>query len=904
MFKRGLLILSAIFTLILASGAYLLSGSQLSQTVNWVLPEGWQVNIPESIQPSWQRAALAQLDLNYHHCPLLKIEGLDLQWFEKQQFTLEKVVLDYACITKMPAQAQNNSAQEPLKALLALLPEGEIRIQQFYLANFPPNYPGYLQELFHHPAKIAASYYQQQLNFSLSHILLNIQALLKNNQLSGKIDYQPQNTQLHHIQFSAELDTQLGQLPLQLDLNYQWDISALINIDKNLQKGISQLTWQRAGNHIKGNWTLQSHIAPENKIELPFQWAENSFSLQQGRIDWAIFPQFPLRGYISAKLTPNKVKLDELFPLKTYLRFSFLSQNEMGKGNIVIENKAGEVRADSLDLPLQLTGNIKHGNFVLYSTIPLELNGKLGDLQLRFLPSALLRVTGKERFLTIQDLRFPLAGIRVNKFGITGRLQAIFKGESPDFKQINLHLDGFAHHFKAGLLDTFIDPPQKETVRDQWQWRFWGGSRTPALGTQIQLNGRGIWHENLVTLREFHAKLGQVTQNSLKIAPAVVRLSEPIQFAYQQFHLQGGVEATSPDIRFDYGGKLTPLNARLNFRGEVENLNLNGEISAGEVGPLRLFARRELTEKASRFVGKLYWKEQPLKVFQSLFPPRQNWVIKNGYVRGETAFSAGSEQGLIAGGHFAIREGSLSLPAGDINGVEFALPYQLKNGEFDFGVKKPLQVTIREINVGLPIRNVKMKVHGHYPYRKRQPLVLSQLSMELLSGKLNIERFALPQTKIAYLQLHHIDLEELFNAVQYRQVELRGKVNATIPFWLNGKPCYVCNGEFTQVSPSSLKFTPEFLAAMEKSGYTEKILLALLNDSRLNQLRADVQVDSRGEMQLRAQIKTELAHQNNAKINLNYTHQENLFELWQVVNYGDQFEQQLEHSIYQKLDRQ
>lgn len=904
MFKRGLLILSAIFTLIVASGAYLLSGNQLSQTVNWILPEDWQVNIPDRIQPSWQRASLAQLDLNYQHCPLLKMEGLTLQWFEKQQFTLEKAVLDYACIAKMPAQEPNNSAQEPLSALLALLPEGEIHIQQLYLVNFPSNYPGYLQAIFSHPTKITANFYQQQLNLSLEHILLNIKSSLKENKLNGELNYQPTINQQHTIQLSAELDTQLLQLPLQLNLDYQWDISDNPNIDKNLQKGTSQLTWQREDNRIQGNWTLQSHVEPENKINLPFLWEENSFSLQQGRVDWTLFPEFPLRGYISAKLTPNKLNLDELFPIKTYLRFSLLSQNEMGKGNIVIENKAGEVRADSLDLALQLTGNIKHGNFVLYSTIPLEFNGNFDDLQLRFLPSALLRVTGKERFLTIQDLRFPLAGIRVNKFGITGRLQAIFKGESPDFKQINLHLDGFANHFKAGLLNTFVDPPQKEAVRDQWQWRFWGGSRAPALGTQIQLNGRGIWHENLVKLTEFDGKLGKISQNSLQIAPAVLQLSEPIQFAYETFQLQGGVIARSPELRFDYGGKFHPLQATLNFNGEVENLNLNGEIAAGEVGPLRLFARRELTAQASRFVGKLYWKEQPLKVFQALLPPRQNWVIKSGYVRGETAFSAGTEQGLVAGGHFAIREGGLSLPSGEIDGVEFALPYQLKNNELDFGIKKPLQVTIREINIGFPIRHVKMQVHGHYPYRKRQPLVLSRLSLELLGGKLNIKRFALPQTKIAYLQLQQIDLEQLFDAVQYRQLELRGKVNATIPFWLNGKPCYVCNGEFTQVSPSSLKFTPEFLEAMKKSGYTEKILLALLNDSRLNQLRAKIHVDSLGDMVLNAQIKTELANQNNAKINLNYRHQENLFELWQVVNYGDQFEQQLEHSIYQKLDKQ
>lgn len=92
---------------------------------------------------------------------------------------------------------------------------------------------------------------------------------------------------------------------------------------------------------------------------------------------------------------------------------------------MVLNSPDGEWLAEHFNLPINIHGNVKQGNFILYSAVPLAVNGTYSDPTLRFLPSALLRMTGKERFLTIDDLRFPLAGIRVDKNGINGRLQTM-----------------------------------------------------------------------------------------------------------------------------------------------------------------------------------------------------------------------------------------------------------------------------------------------------------------------------------------------------------------------------------------------------------------------------------------------------------------------------------------------
>ena len=39
-------------------------------------------------------------------------------------------------------------------------------------------------------------------------------------------------------------------------------------------------------------------------------------------------------------------------------------------------------------------------------------------------------------------------------------------------------------------------------------------------------------------------------------------------------------------------------------------------------------------------------------------------------------------------------------------------------------------------------------------------------------------------------------------------------------------------------------------------------------------------------------------------ITLNYNHQENMFELWNMIDYGAQFEQNLQYKLYQRLENE
>lgn len=880
---------------------FLMPSHYLATPINWILPKDWKVQLPQGLNLNWQGSSLAQFQLSYRDCPLLSADKTDLGWIEKNHLSVDKLDIDYRCLALFPQNEHSNS-DTSLNALLAVIPDGEATIHSLNWKNLPTDFNPRIKQLFEQTS-IKLSLSKGEIQATATQQSVKFAANFANGRLNADLSYQPNEKEQHNLRLSAEIEDNFTQLPPTLSTEYAWQLPDEIIANKALQKGRSTLSWQKnAEQKLQGNWQVELAESENNKLDFPFLFDGESLEIQQGRFDWHLTQQFPLHGFVTAKLTPQSFTDKLFFPLKTDIRISLLSQNSWGKGNIVISNSEGEISEKGLNLPLRLTGNIKHGNFILYSSIPLDFQGNFDDLSVKFLPSSLLRLTGKERYLTIEDLRFPLAGIKIDKHGIHGRLHAILRGQSPDFNNIEFHLDGQAQNFKAGALDFFQDPKEPNAVKDSWKWRIWGSSNLKAFNSKVNLSGRGQWHKHTVQLNELRGELSSVRLDGTTIPKTELTNTQAIQFNIKKFTLDGAIQLKSPEIKFDYGGLLPKPQVKLAFNGELENLNFKGTVNTSELGPLRLFARRQLTANASQIIGKLYWLEQSAQGFQPLFPFRSQWIINNGTIRGETAFTAGTEKGLIAGGHLAIRNGGLSLPNGEAKGIEFSLPYRYQNGRFHFGAKKPLDVKVAQIKLGdLSLDNASMKINGYYPYTKAKPLNLNQLSFDLFGGKLNVKRFALPQTELAYLNLERIDFEQILQFMQYQQIDLKGKANAILPFWLSGKPCYICDGLLTQAETSYLTFTPKLLSEMQKSGYTEQILLHLVDKSTINDFRSLINVGQKGDLVLDGKLKLS-SNQNRSKVNLNYNHRENMFDLWHLINYGSQFEQKLENYLYQKLE--
>lgn len=129
-------------------------------------------------------------------------------------------------------------------------------------------------------------------------------------------------------------------------------------------------------------------------------------------------------------------------------RLSVLTQGQAGKGNAVLNFGPGKLSMDNSQLPLQLTGEAKQADLILYARLPAQLSGSLTDPTLAFEPGALLRSKGRViDSLDIDEIRWPLAGVKVTQRGVDGRLQAILQAHENELGDFVLHMDGLANDF-------------------------------------------------------------------------------------------------------------------------------------------------------------------------------------------------------------------------------------------------------------------------------------------------------------------------------------------------------------------------------------------------------------------------------------------------------------------------
>lgn len=871
----GIVILVLLTLLGVGSAAMRFSAPLLSALLNVGLPEAWQVNFTQAITHANRATHLPQVVLRYHDCPLLTLEQITLPWQRSPTIRVASATVDYVCFdTASPPSSPSMPWSFPttfsLPAALAFVPQGNIVLDAVTWRNLPEQLPLLFREELAQPSQLRFAFSSSILTASLSHPSFQLDATWQTNGLA-------------------------------LTAAYQWQLLEAPFQEPRLQAGQATLSLQTEASILHGELHVQSATETTNFLRLPFQFSAEGLQITQAEFHWDGVESMPLRAYLHTTLRPaaEAFSRGSWFPLQGSTRLSVVSHGTRGKGNLVFNAPEWVWHQDGIHFPLRVDGNLKFGETILYAALPLEWRGQWHALGVHFLPGALLRLSGKHRLLTIADLRFPLAGIRVDQSGIHGRLQAIFRGESPDFRRLELRLDGQAKQFHAGLGFFRADSADES----EWHWRFWGQSEVNALKSALTLHGRGHWLGDWVQLSEFQGKLAAVSLPNLSIPQVMLALTRPIAFDYPRFHLTGALRLHAPVVRFAYGGQLPQPTLDLDMQGMVEALRFNGRLHAGELGPIQLFARRHLTASESELIGRLYWPTQSAKAFQSLLPPRLHGLISGGQIKGETAFRASDRHGLSAGGHFSVQQAALLLPQGEIRGIDFALPYRFQQGRFHLGPKSPLTVRIAEIDLGVRLSQLRVQLQGYYPYQRHKPLHLRELSVRLFGGELNVRRFALPQQTAASLELTNIQMEALLAMLPYPSLQLQGKLNARLPFWLNGVPCYICDGEIEQTEPSTLRFTPTLRQAIRQAGYTEQILAHTIHDSLLHRLRASVNVATDGWVSLYAQLHSQLHANARTRIKLNYRHRENIFDLWRSIQYGTQLEQQIDHQLHQSREQ-
>lgn len=908
--KKYLLVLISLFILLIGGGAvWLFQYDGIQKSINHFLPSGYSLTIKSQPHFSRQGISIDEAHLSYQSCTLAKFNGTQID-FTQREINVDQLKLDPNCVeinTTDVNQSEQDQTNSPtltwLNQLIAKIPEGKIQVSHLSMTA-PKRLPfAKLQDLFDSDMQLILTNHQQQLTFYLETassevIQAKLQLQLEKEQVRLQMNYISESQQQHELSGDIHLDENLVNIPKEIVLNYQWNVeNTLLPNGKILLQGNQENFRLQLLEYQDDEW--------QERILLPVRFSKGVLSIEQAQVKWAKYLPQPLNAFLNLQLGSETQPTQQGFPLPINFRLSLLTEGNKGKGLVVLQGTEGIITTDKIQLPLQMNGEIKVDDTIFYSRLPMQLSGGLEDWTLRFLSGALLRMQGKTPYINLKELRLPLAGIMIDQYGINGRLNAILRGDTPQLSDIDLHLAGQANQFIAGLVSVFNIQNTDLLITDEanlanhWQWRLWGNANSRSLGTRLKISGQGNWHNDNIRVQQLNANLDPFKLGGTNLKRSYFELTQPIEWQYKAQMIQGGGTLYNQEVRFDYGGRLHQPKINLDFNGkDLKNINFKGSISAGGLGPVNLFA----SYRNQTLRGNLYWLKQATTVFQSLFPEHWKWLLQKGSIIGQTSFSAHADTGLIAGGHFNLQQVDIALPNGKIEGINFAIPYRYQQQSILLGANQPLTVSIERIDYNnILFENLAVKVQGHYPWHRRSPLRLEALSLNLFDGELSVNQFLLPQTKPAYLVLKDIDLARVIEALHYEQAQLTGKLKAKFPFWIENSSCIICHGIIEQQNQWRVKLSEKLVEQLRrKGGMTENILLNLLATLYIDDSSMTIDLSQQGEMRLDAKLKAHNDTEN--KINLNYNHKENFFDLWRSIAFGSKLKQNLEYKVSEKQE--
>lgn len=859
---RGLRrLLAALLALIL-----LLLGMLLTLT-HWLprlagiwLPENTRVELHGA--PHWRQGRLVFPDVRYlaGDCLLAQVSDVALgRTQQRWQLDAREVALNSDCLQALPHSATRD-APRSLAEWQQMLPGADIHLQQLtilpwqqYAGRFDLTLDQDRQQLRYQGdnLRVAARLQGQQLHIDqlqLSHPLL------------------PQPVELHG---DLTLPTFADGLPV------AGELSGALNLTQWPQPLALTLNWQQQ----QGELVVRQQQDPQPLLQLPWQVDAQQIRITGGHWRWP-FDQQPLSGGVALTLDNWQQGLADT---QISGRFNLLTAGRGGKGNLVLSIGPGKLSLTDSALPFQLTGESKFADLQLYGTIPGQLHGMLSDPQLSLQPGALLRLRGRLlSTLEVDEARWPLAGVSVASRGINGRLQAILNAHDPSFGRFRLHLDGRASDFWPDS--------------GRWNWRYWGEGVMAPLSAKWDVKGTGSWHDTLISLDTLNTGFDQLAYGMVQVDKPRLTLTAPVRWQRDvaQPAFNGGFALRSGQTRFSYGGWLPPSELRFDAKGRDPGHFLwRGQLTAEDIGPLRVHGRWD----GERLRGEAWWPAQSLSVFQPLLSSDLKMRIQSGELRAQMAFSAASGQGFEAGGFWAVKQGSVWMPDSEINGIDFTLPFRLKDHQWQLGRRGPVSLRIAEVKNQFALQNITADLQGHYPWQERQPLTLSNVNLDLLGGHVSMPALRLPQHQPARISLRDIDLSRLVTALKPKQFAMSGKVNGELPLWVNNPHWLIEKGWIANSGPLTFRMDKDMADAIVSNNVAAGAAMDWLRYMEIARSWATLDLDNVGNLILQSEVKGTSQFSNRRQsVNLNYRHQENLFQLWRSLRFGDNLQSWVEQN--------
>ncbi|WP_140180171.1 YdbH family protein [Providencia stuartii] len=638
----------------------------------------------------------------------------------------------------------------------------------------------------------------------------------------------------------------------------------------------AKLHWQDK----QGSISLYDKSSGDEIAHLPWQFDANVFRVVDGRWQWEE-SGIPLHGGIAFQIKNWQADIADMVISG---RTNMVTEGKKGKANIVLTLPENKINLLETAITFGLNGQLKYDDMILDIHLPSQITGPIVAPAISFRSGSLLRAYGRvSPTLLLQEARLPLAGTTLSAEGISGRLQAILKVKEQYWGSFAIHLDGKASKFT---------PDQ-----GKWFWNYWGNAHLPSLAANWDIKGQGSWQDTLITLNTLNTGFDQIKYGLLSMKATRLILTKPLLWQRDPIkeHFQGELQLTSDRMQFGSASYLPKIttNAALNGKSPADFL-LKADLSTKEVGPIVIFSRWD----GERFRGQARWPEQSVSAFQTLIPSNLGITLREGKLFSQAAFSIDPETGFIAGGHWRVENTGLWLKDGEVSGLNFVLPWKLQDSTWTLGEKSPVKLRIKQLTNLFELTEIRADLSGTYPPTEIKPLKLSNVGFKMLGGEVSLDLLRWPQKQPATIRLHQIELSRLFTILKVTQFAASGKVDGELPFYLNNPEWIVRNGWMENSGPLALRLDTQFVESIKKDNISAGSAMGWLQYLEISCSRTDVNITNLGLLTMKTIIQGFNSQESKKReVHLNYTHEENIFQLWRSLRFGSNLEEWLEKNL-------
>lgn len=852
-----------------------LGGSLVLLAILWVTIARWlpvvaSYYLPKPLQLSFSDPRIAQgqlriseLSLTAKNCKLVELNDARLSIFPLH-LIIDNVDIATECVSAL--EAGNDSPGEPINfaELMDNIPIFSLVINH---TNIQPwnDYQGsiWLRRI---DKNIPLMFDFRGDNLRLSSLITSDNQLT----ISEFSAFLPEQQQTITLSGEVQLPLVTSQLPQKGVLQAHFK---LLNPEKYLQ---AKFEWLDE----KGTLIITDTDTQKTLLNLPWTLTSSIFTVSQGQWQWDE-TELSVGGGVSFQIENwNQPLGDMVFSG----RLNMLTQAKKGKGNIVLTLPETHLDLLNTDINFRLNGQVKYDEMVLDINLPAKVSGQLTSPKISFLSGSLLRAYGRvSPTILLKEIRLPLAGTSLSEDGISGRLQAILKVQEQYWGDFDIHLDGKANKF------TFDN--------GKWFWNYWGNAKLPSLAAHWDIKGNGSWQDSLITLNNLTTGFDQIKYGLLSMSSPRLQLTKPLQWQRDQTkaNFNGALQLTSDRMQFgaeSYLPKIT-INADINGKSPAE-FQLKGDLSTKDVGPIVVFGRWD----GERLRGEARWPEQSVTAFQTLIPAELGLELKQGKLFAQGAFSITPEEGFIAGGHWRVANTSLWLKDGELSGLDFVLPWRLKQSTWTLGGKTPVALRIKKLNNLFELTDIKADLVGTYPPTDALPLKLTNVGFKTLGGDISMDLLRWPQTQASIIKLHQIELSQLFTILKVSQFAVSGKVNGELPFYLNNPEWIVKQGWMENSGPLTLRLDTQFVESIQNDNISAGSAIGWLQYLEIKRSRTDVNITNLGQLTMKTILEGFNAQEKKKReVHLNYQHEENIFQLWRSLRFGSSLEEWLEKNL-------